>query len=170
MNAGYNPRLHWGTSIVLNWTNIVPNCSGLYLVRRDGGRMRHKSVFIFVLVLLNCRLIWAQNYSMPFRFEANQGQADARISYIARGGSYTADLNQNEVVIHVGPESVQMRFAGGKPATAIEPMEELPERTNYYGGSRENWFTDIKNYRRVVYRNVYPDIDVAFRSEGDRKC
>ena len=128
--------------------------------------MRRKSVFIFVLVVLNCRLIWAQNYSMPFRFEANQGQADARISYIARGGSYTADLNQNEVVIHVGPESVQMRFAGGKRATAIEPMEELPERTNYYGGNREDWFTDIKNYRRVVYRHVYPDIDVAFRSEG----
>src|SRR6266850_1690603 len=120
----------------------------------------------FLLLLLNTLPAWAQSYSMPFRFEANQGQAAACVKYIARGGNYTADLNQNEVVIHVGRESVRMQFAGGRPAAAIEPMEELAERTNYYGGSRENWFTDIRNYRRVLYRNVYPKIDVAFRSEG----
>src|SRR6266850_5176533 len=120
----------------------------------------------FLLLLLNTLPAWAQSYSMPFRFEANQGQAAACVKYIARGGNYTADLNQNEVVIHVGRESVRMQFAGGRPAAAIEPMEELAERTNYYGGSRENWFTDIRNSRRVLYRNVYPKIDVAFRSEG----
>src|SRR2546426_2884355 len=120
----------------------------------------------FLLLLLNTLPAWGQSYAMPFRFEANQGQAAACVKYIARGGNYTADLNQNEVVIHVGQKSVRMRFAGGKPATAIEPMEELAERLNCYGGSRENWFTDIRNYRRVLYRNVYPKIDIAFRSEG----
>ncbi|HYR86455.1 MAG TPA: SBBP repeat-containing protein [Terriglobia bacterium] len=122
-------------------------------------------VFFFLLLLISLPA-GAQSYSMPFRFEANQGQADPCVKYIARGGNYTAELNENEVVIHVGRESVRMRFAGGQSATAIEPIEELPARTNYYGGTRENWFTDIKNYRRVLYRNVYPNIDVAFRSEG----
>jgi hypothetical protein len=103
---------------------------------------------------------------MPFRFEANQGQADSGVKYIAKAGGYTADLSDNEVVIHVAKEKVRMRFAGGRPASAIEPLEELPERTNYYGGNRENWFTGIRNYRRVLYRNVYPGIDIAFRSEG----
>src|SRR2546422_8709734 len=124
------------------------------------------AIFIFVLFLLNALPVLAQNYFMPFRFEANQGQADSCVKYIARAASYTADLNENDVVIHVGQESVRMRFAGGRSRTAIEPMEELPERTNYYGGNPESWFTGIKNYRRVLYRNVYPDIDVAFRSEG----
>lgn len=55
--------------------------------------------------------------------------------------------------------AVALRFAGASPA-AIEPTGQLPGAHNWLGGNRD--VTGAKAYERVVYRGVYPGVDVVF--------
>jgi hypothetical protein len=46
-------------------------------------------------------------------------------------------------------------------------MQKLPGIVNYFiGNNRRHWNTDITTYRRVEYRDVYPGIDLAFKSQA----
>jgi hypothetical protein len=42
-------------------------------------------------------------------------------------------------------------------------FEELPRRSNYFHGNNpRRWLTNIRNYARVRYENVYPGIDLVY--------
>jgi Beta-propeller repeat len=68
---------------------------------------------------------------------------------------------------HTPPKSysaVELEFAGASHARPrIEGIEKLEGITNYFiGNDPSQWHTEIPNYRKVVYRNAYPGIDVAY--------
>jgi hypothetical protein len=95
-----------------------------------------------------------------FRFEANQGQAAPAVKYVAVGSAYKAELEDNQVVLPIDRTRLTMTFKGGM-ARGIEPLNDLNLLTNYYRG-QEPAHTGIRNYGRVVYKDVYPGIDVVF--------
>jgi len=99
---------------------------------------------------------------LPLRFEANQGQFDPAARFVARGGNYTLLLTPGGPVVAVpGAPKVALALAGSNPHAALEPLDRLPSRTDYYIG-RENWHTGVASYRRVRYRSVYPGIDMVY--------
>jgi uncharacterized protein (TIGR03437 family) len=56
-----------------------------------------------------------------------------------------------------------MRFEGANPNPQIEGKEELPGTVNYFVGSDPaKWSTSVPCFGRVVYRNLYPGIDLAY--------
>ncbi|MCP4545027.1 MAG: hypothetical protein GY835_01020 [bacterium] len=62
-----------------------------------------------------------------------------------------------------------VRFEGANPAPVIEVRGELPTRFNYLlGNDPENWRTDVPAFREVVYRDLWPGIDLVYRQEADR--
>src|SRR5437870_4750586 len=97
----------------------------------------------------------------PFRLEENQGQADSEVKYVAVGSRYKANHTNDGILAPLSPKPLRIRFKGGK-AQSIEPLNDLNLITNYYALEREHWHTGIRNYGRVLYRQVYPGIDVAF--------
>jgi hypothetical protein len=129
--------------------------------------MRQRFLLGIVFLITAVAPAWAESYGIPFRFERNQGQAPQDAEYIAQAGSYKAYLGEREVVMKLAQNPIRMRFAGASGNIRIEPLEELPFRTNYYhGGDISKWHTGIRNYQRLIYKNVYPGIDVVFRSDG----
>jgi hypothetical protein len=107
-------------------------------------------------------------------FEANQGQTDAQVRYLARGDQYTVYLTDNEAVLAyrapstgarpANVDGVALRFGvvGGQMG---HPVAEQPlvARTNYFiGNDSSRWLHDVASYGRVVYQNVYPGIDLAY--------
>jgi hypothetical protein len=99
---------------------------------------------------------------LPLRFEANQGQFPSDVRYGARAGGYSLLLtNRGPELSVAGAAPVAIRLLNSRPA-AIEPLDQLSARTNYFVGSRENWHTGVASYNRVRYRGVYPGVDVVY--------
>jgi len=108
---------------------------------------------------------------LPLAFEPNQGQADAQVMLVARGAGYRIFLNAQEAVLALGADKnswLHIRPVGANPSPLISALEELPGKSNYLDGAAPStWHTNIPNYARVLYRDVYPGIDLAYHgNEG----
>ena len=126
---------------------------------------------------------------LPLQFEANQGQVDEQVTFLARGTGYTLFLTPSESVLvlqqrkpttepaQLGrgdptarPEPpaikqavVRMKLEGANPAPAMEGKEQLPGIVNYFiGNDPTRWRTNIPIYAKVQYQEVYPGIDLAY--------
>lgn len=115
-------------------------------------------------------------FTLPVSFEPNQGQANNRVEFLARGNGYTLFLTPVGVVLasrlpaRSGPgtaEVVRLHFVGGSLHPKIVGLSRLPGRVNYFiGDDPRRWRTDIPTYGRVEYRELYPGIDTVFHGSG----
>lgn len=133
--------------------------------------------------------------ALPLGFEANEGQTDPRVKYVARGDGYTVFLTGNETVFALNSSSrpharprrrlsmqsskpqtarkdkdqdarIGVRLVGANPNPRVMAGKELPGVTNYYLGSNPaNWHEGVKQYADVSYREVYPGVDMFFHGE-----
>ena len=119
-------------------------------------------------------------------FEENAGQVDARVKYLARGADYTLYLTAEGVVFNVissGGEnasrspwlpnreredalqtSLSMNFvnAAGN-GRALVGSEMLARKSNYFiGNDPQRWHTNVSNFAKVKYNQLYPGIDLIF--------
>lgn len=116
--------------------------------------------------------------ALPLAFEANQRQTDPQAKYLARGNGYTLFLTATDAVFALRsssgpgmerPAVVSMHLVGGNSQARIVAGGELPGRTNYFLGSDpRRWQRGLKQYAEVLYRDVYPGVNLAFRG-GDRR-
>ena len=139
--------------------------------------------------------ITATMMRMPLQFEANHGQVDAQVQFLARGTSYTLFLTQTESVmvlqqrdapaakeplVLIDPPAVpdaapmkqsivRMTLEGANPSPAIDGMEPLPGIVNYFiGNDPAKWRTNIPTYAKVQYQQAYPGIDLAYYGNQGR--
>ncbi len=60
---------------------------------------------------------------------------------------------------------VRFRFLGANRHAAVVGLDPLPGRVNYITGNNpRSWHTNIRTYRRVEYRDIYPGIDLLYSS------
>src|SRR5947207_15890757 len=100
--------------------------------------------------------------SPPLVFEANRGQADAQVQFVARGAGYTAFLTSTETVLQLGAHAtVHLKPVGVDPAARILGDGELPGVVNYF---RQGSSTAISapTYRAVRYAAIYPGVDLVY--------
>jgi hypothetical protein len=58
---------------------------------------------------------------------------------------------------------LRMRLIDANKDAQVAGMDQLPGRTNYFlGRDPRNWRTNVVNYRKVGYRDVYPGIDLVY--------
>ncbi|MEA2203887.1 MAG: hypothetical protein QOE77_663 [Blastocatellia bacterium] len=127
---------------------------------------------------------------IPLSFEANHGQTESSVDYLARGGGYALFLKPTAAVFVLkqnsdkqsprnlpdisanqandtatdGPTRVlRMSLVGANEAAPVESADELAGKINYFiGPDTEKWRTNIPTFGRVRYRNVYPGIDLVY--------
>jgi hypothetical protein len=63
---------------------------------------------------------------MPLCFEANQGQEDPRVRFVARGNGYGFFLTRNEAVLSLGATSAGQRARHPRAATPSGPSRHCP--------------------------------------------
>src|SRR5208337_3392544 len=129
----------------------------------------------------------AKNYGkIPLTFEANEGQADKSVKFLARGSGYGLNLGGNEAALmlckpvygtsradfhrNASPigksavcDVVHMQLAGAN--STVEPIgeERLQGKVNYFVGSDPTeWHAGIPTYAKVRYTSIYPGIDLIF--------
>jgi hypothetical protein len=127
--------------------------------------------------------------NLPMSFEANEGQTDEHVRFLARGAGYSLFLTASEAVLSLRASAprqasaakrgeggigagddvsgrsaavVRMRLAGGNNPQ-LSGLDPLPGKSNYFiGGDPERWRRDVPNYARVKYAGVYPGIDLIY--------
>jgi beta-propeller repeat-containing protein/ASPM-SPD-2-Hydin domain-containing protein len=126
---------------------------------------------------------------LPLTFEVNQGQADARVRFLARGSGYTvfladdesatfrlADANRRPALRdHTLPSKdssappkvsdavVRLSLAGSHPHVPVEGLDLQASYSNYFiGNNPARWQRNVPHYGRVRYRGIYPGIDLVY--------
>jgi hypothetical protein len=101
-------------------------------------------------------------------FEANEGQADPQVSFLARGAGETVSLTPTEAVQRVQqPDgsgfALSMQLVGARTDTQAVGLDQLPGRVNYLqGNDPNNWHIDIPRFAAVAYPGVYPGVDLVY--------
>ncbi len=76
---------------------------------------------------------------LPLSFEANQGQTDDRVKYLARGRGYMLFLTSTEAVLVLRSQSkrtaLRMRLVGANPHSNIVGLNKLPARAIILSGT-----------------------------------
>ena len=58
---------------------------------------------------------------------------------------------------------LRMKLVGANPNPKIVGMDELPGKSNYFiGNDPKKWRTNVPNYAKVKYANVYPGVDLVY--------
>lgn len=101
---------------------------------------------------------------LPVRFEANAGQTDGSVRFIARTAGSTVFFTRTEAVFALKHGGVlRMRFPDSSTSATIVGQNRLPGVTNYLVGSdRTKWHKGIHAFSKVAYRDLYPGIDLVF--------
>lgn len=114
-------------------------------------------------------------------FETNQGQFDSQVRYALREPGRFVFLTDTEIVVSAAtgstkggkeelslssPDDFRIRFAGSAGTARIEPLDELSGVSNYIRGGTAA-IIGVRSFARVMYRDIYPGIDVIFHVGTD---
>ncbi len=124
---------------------------------------------------------------VPLSFEANRGQTDEQVKFLARGSRSTLFLTSSEAVLvfatreqpaqgrlhrarlrraedgQVTQTVLRMNLVGASPKPRLVGMEELPGKANYFiGNDPGKWRTNVPTFAKVHYENLYPGIDLIY--------
>lgn len=64
---------------------------------------------------------------------------------------------------HPAPAVLRMKLVGANSAAKVVGTDELPGKSNYcLGKDPKKWRTDVANYAKVRYKDVYPGVDLVY--------
>lgn len=108
---------------------------------------------------------------IPASFVPNAGQFRSQeLRYAAQGAGYTFAFSKRGITLSFARGTVvSLRFVHANPGVQLEARSKLPGKVNYLiGRDPSNWRTGLPTYRELVYRNLWPRIDLHLRGEPDR--
>jgi hypothetical protein len=110
---------------------------------------------------------------LPLLFIENQGQVDEAVRYYVTASGQTVYFTEKNVVFdltHVDGAAVDgtadrlvfsLDFLGGNSQLAIEGTVNDGAVVNYFiSNDPEQWYVNVPTYRELVYRDIYPSIDL----------
>src|SRR5215216_2086037 len=131
----------------------------------------------------------AQTYrKAPISFEANAGQADRSVKFLARGVGCQLHLTSTQAVLSLKKEAggkhnqaendfssrqnsrrsslgdvVTMTLLKARSDATVSGEHVLPGKANYLlGNDRGSWRTNVATYGKVRYKDLYQGIDLVY--------
>jgi hypothetical protein len=121
---------------------------------------------------------------LPLTFEANRGQTDPRVKFLAHGPGYSVFLTSGQMVLALRPSAtlsaaksssavsvsqktgsavIQLNLVGANPNPAVAGENLQPGKVNYFiGKDPKKWQTNVPIYKQVHYTSIYPGIDLIY--------
>jgi hypothetical protein len=120
--------------------------------------------------------------SLPLYFIENHGQLDPQVDYYVQGNHKTLYFTPQGVTFALhgagnpqGGElsnefprvpsarwAVKLEFVGANPHVQPAGVDETGALISYFKGRREEWVTGARAYSGVVYRDLWPGIDLEY--------
>jgi len=129
----------------------------------------------------------AANYGkLPLTFEANVGQTDSQVKFLNHAGSTTTYFTPSETVMvsstdlstkdedpkdpsvsleepNLVSDVLRMKLVNANANPTITGEDEVESKSNYFiGNDQSNWQSNITNYQKVKYSQVYDGIDLVY--------
>lgn len=130
-------------------------------------------------------------HTLPLAFEANIGQTNPQVKFLARQGAHMLFLTANGAVVASQPKAgragsatpskgarpvlhtpppggikpavLRMTWVGANPKAKIDGIDEFPGKINYLVGNHPTlWRTRIPMYAKVRYHDIYPGVDLLY--------
>jgi hypothetical protein len=131
------------------------------------------------------------NYGkLSLSFEANRGQADARVKFLSRTSGYSLFLTGDEAVLvlrggktntnkwkvensaHTLESAkaapavdavLRMKLRNANSVAKVTGVDELAGTSNYFiGNDPAKWRTNVPTYKKVKYERIYSGIDLIY--------
>ncbi len=114
---------------------------------------------------------------LPLLFEANKGQTDRTVKFTTRGPGYRMFLTGDAAVISLDAmpaakgapsaktesAALRLRFVGARANAAVTGEAPVESKSNYFiGNDASRHVTDVPNFKRVRYAELYPGIDLVY--------
>jgi uncharacterized protein (TIGR03437 family) len=105
-------------------------------------------------------------------FEAMCAEAGSQAKYFSRGRGYRLFLTSTEAVLDGGPSknsTLRMKLLRSNSGASMEGMDPLLGKSNYFiGKNPKSWRSNVTNYAKVRYRNVYRGVDLVCYGNGSQ--
>jgi hypothetical protein len=120
---------------------------------------------------------------LPLYFVQNQGQLDARVAYYVQGRDTTVYFTSEGVTIALtGPAAtaasdgegarqrwaVKLDFVGANLEARPRGQDPTSAVISYFKGPSQQWKTGLRTYAGLVYRDLWPGIDLVFNGTVNR--
>jgi hypothetical protein len=148
------------------------------VIETDGPRGPRRSVqsslaLLLTLGSLSGSILHAASDSrygqIPLVFIANRGQVHHSVRFTAKSQGFSAYFTPEEVVIDVASTVVRMRYPGANVSPTLGGLDLQEGKANYLiGNEPANWQTDVPLFGRVIYKDLYPGIDMLYSSSTRR--
>ncbi|HJX72324.1 MAG TPA: SBBP repeat-containing protein, partial [Bacteroidales bacterium] len=110
------------------------------------------------------------SYGPRIRFEKNAGQTDPQVAFLCRGRNHILYLTSTGSVMHLNGDDenlntipLQMEILDANPDAKGKGLNQLVSRSNYFRGNDPGqWITDVPNYDRVGFEDIYKNIDLIY--------
>lgn len=109
---------------------------------------------------------------LPLSFTPNAGQADAAVRFLTRAGGYALAFRADGIDVRFAGSAeanadLRQRFVGAQPAPNLEGIDAQPGAVSYLrGNDPARWQTGLPTFAGLIYRNLYPGVDLAYRRDG----
>jgi hypothetical protein len=109
--------------------------------------------------------------NLPLSFVPNAGQLDTRVRYTAQSGGGGFYFTKREAVFSLATKTrglvLRLAFRGANPRPAITSQAARSGTVNYLiGNDPARWHTNLPTYGEIVYRDLWPGIDLLFRGDS----
>ena len=105
---------------------------------------------------------------LPLHFVTNQGQYPEAVVYYAKSEGATVYCTEEGLVFGFDEGHISLKFSENRRVKP-EPRNELEGKVNYFiGNTPTQWYTDISTFSEVLYREVYPGIDLVYSGSQRR--
>ncbi len=108
---------------------------------------------------------------LPLSFTPNAGQFDRRVRYATQAGSSSVFFTRRGIVLSLAKgkrgAALRLGFLGANRAPPIVGTRPGPGRVNYLlGNDPARWQTNLPTYEEMVYRRLWPGVDLHLRGEN----
>ncbi len=115
----------------------------------------------------------AATASLTGGFEANRGQADRRVLFLARNRGFGLLVAPEGLVValpatrHRAASGMRIRMTGSSAVAHVRAGDPLPQRTEYRWGALAETAVVVRTYGLVSYEDLYPGIALRLLADGE---
>ena len=112
--------------------------------------------------------------ALPVSFVPNAGQLDTKlVHFSAQGTGYRFAFEAGQLLLSFAKggkgSTLALHFVGASPGVRLEPRDRLAGKVSFLlGRDPAKWHVGLPTYRELVYRNMWPGIDVLVRGDPGR--
>jgi len=114
---------------------------------------------------------------LPLSFVPNAGQLEARVGYYHRGAGRAVYFGRDEVVFDLrkaggtaqaARATLALRFIGARHVAPEGEQQDLGRVNHIVGNDPAKWRLDLPTYREIVYRDLWPGVQLRFQGVENR--